>query len=63
MYKLNVEQYHFIDGGPERWFSSCATGTGVSHIHLGISWRGQYYVWHSLCFGVSIAPYYFNKII
>ena len=31
--------------------------------YLGIFWRNKYYVWRTLCFGVSIAPYYFNKIL
>ena len=31
--------------------------------YIGIAWRGKFYVWCVLCFGVSIAPYYFNKVI
>ena len=30
---------------------------------LGIAWHGKFYVWKVLCFRVSIAPYYFNKIV
>ena len=30
---------------------------------LGICWNGQYYVWSVLAFGISIALYYFNKVV
>lgn len=28
-----------------------------------MSWNGKYYIWCVLPFGVSCAPYYFNKIL
>ena len=31
--------------------------------YLGIKWKNQYYVWSVLAFGISIAPYYFNKVV
>lgn len=31
--------------------------------YMGIKWRGVYYVWVVLCFGVSCAPYFFHKTI
>ena len=31
--------------------------------YLGFYWRGKFYEWQVLCFGVSIAPYYFHKLI
>ena len=31
--------------------------------YLGFKWRGKYYVWIALPFGVQCAPYYFNKIV
>ena len=31
--------------------------------YIGFLWREQFYQWRTLCFGVSIAPYYFNKIV
>ena len=30
---------------------------------LGFRWRGKYYIWKYLPFGVACAPYYFNKIV
>ena len=31
--------------------------------YLGIYWKGQYFVWQVLPFGVSYAPYYFHKCV
>ena len=31
--------------------------------YVGIQWRGQFYVWCVLCFGISIVPYYSHKVI
>ena len=30
---------------------------------LGVRWRGRYYVWKALPFGLSCSPYYFAKIL
>ena len=30
---------------------------------LGFMWKGKYYVWKRMPFGVSCAPYFFNKIL
>ena len=39
-------------------------GVHVSHQkYLGFMWKGKYYVWIALPFGVQCAPYYFNKIL
>ena len=34
-----------------------------SRTYMGIKWNNQYFVWAALAFGVSIALYYFNKIV
>jgi hypothetical protein len=31
--------------------------------YLGFKWRGQYYCWQVLPFGLSLSPYYFNKCV
>ena len=31
--------------------------------YLGVSWRGNYYMWQVLPFGVQCAPYFFYKIL
>ena len=31
--------------------------------YIGIYWRNQYFEWQVLCFGISVAPYYFNKVL
>ena len=31
--------------------------------YLGITWKGKYYFWCVLAFGIKSAPYYFNKIL
>ena len=31
--------------------------------YLGITWKGKYYFWCILTFGIKSAPYYFNKIL
>ena len=28
-----------------------------------MKWKGRFYVWNVLCFGLSISPYYFYKIL
>ena len=33
------------------------------HKYLGFTWKGKFYVWIALPFGVQCAPYYFNKIV
>ena len=34
-----------------------------SQTYVGISWKGRYYVWCVLCFGIAIAPYLFHKTL
>ena len=31
--------------------------------YVGFFWKGHFYVWQVLAFGIKIAPYYFNKIL
>ncbi len=31
--------------------------------YLGVQWRGRYFCWQVMPFGVKCAPYYFNKIM
>ena len=31
--------------------------------YFGIKWRNKFYVWSSLCFGISCAPYFFYKTL
>ena len=31
--------------------------------YLGIAWKGYYYIWCSLPFGLNASPYFFNKVL
>ena len=31
--------------------------------YFGIKWKGNFYVWTSLCFGISCTPYFFYKVL
>ena len=31
--------------------------------YLGMKWKGDYYVWKSMCFGLSASPYFFTKTL
>lgn len=31
--------------------------------YLGVEWKRKFYVWNVLCFGLSISPYYFYKVL
>ena len=35
----------------------------VHRMYLGFHFEGQYYVWNVLSFGLSVSPYFCNKII
>ena len=34
-----------------------------SQTYVGMAWKGKFYVWKVLCFGIAIAPYLFHKVV
>ena len=34
-----------------------------SQSYVGIYWKGKFYAWCVLCFGIAVAPYLFHKVV
>ena len=56
---------------PDDYFVSLDVKNGFLHVpiaehhqqFLGIEFQGEYYIWSVACFGLSCAPYLFNKLL